>query len=103
MTGLANILGQGLMMNWYYWKRVGLDIPRFWKNILSIEWIPVLMCVVTVFVSNYIDFSRIPVFFAGVIVYSIIYCLLLWKFSLRDDDRQLVLKPLYRLRKKLAK
>lgn len=99
MTGLANIIGQGFLMNWYYWKRVGLNIPRFWKNILSIEWIPVLMCIVTVLVSQYIDFSSIPVFFVGVLVYTIIYCLLIWKFSMHDDERQIVLQPLSKLRK----
>lgn len=103
MTGLANIIGQGLLMNWYYWKKVGLNIPRFWKSILSIEWIPVLMCIVAIIVSRYIDFSRIPVFFAGAVVYTILYCLLLWKFSMRDDEKQFILQPLNRMRKKFVK
>lgn len=43
-TAIGMVLGQILFMNWYYWKRVGLDIPTYWKNILGIlvKSIPVL-------------------------------------------------------------
>lgn len=35
-TGLGNVLGQILTMNWFYWKRIGLDIPGYWKQVARI-------------------------------------------------------------------
>lgn len=42
-TAVGNLLGQIMFMNWYYWKRIGIDIPTYWKNflILIIQLIPV--------------------------------------------------------------
>lgn len=100
MTGLANILGQGLLMNWYYWKKIGLDIPRFWKSILSIEWIPLVMCFAALFLGQYIDFSNIPMFFVGVIIYIAVYFLLSWKFSFLPEEKKEVLEPIRKLKKK---
>lgn len=33
-TLVANLLGQIITMNIFYWKKIGLDIPRYWKNLL---------------------------------------------------------------------
>lgn len=35
-TAVGTFLGQIIFMNWYYWKKAGLDIPAYWKKILSI-------------------------------------------------------------------
>lgn len=100
MTGLANIVGQGFLMNWYYWKKIGLDIPRFWKNILKIEWIPLLLCVITLILGNFIDFSQMPIFIMGVILYTTLYCLMAWKFAMNESEKQIILQPLKKFLKK---
>ena len=35
-TALGNLLGQILFMNWYYYKKASLDIPGYWKTILTV-------------------------------------------------------------------
>ena len=42
MTGAALLLGQGLIMNIYYKKKVNLDVVRCWKNILPVFFIPII-------------------------------------------------------------
>lgn len=97
MTGLANIIGQGLLMNWYYWKKIGLNIPRFWKNILSIEWIPVVLSAFTLLMGRLIDFTQIPVFIAGVVIYTLVFSLLIWKLSMNNEEKQIIIQPLRKL------
>lgn len=43
-TAIGNLLGQILFMNWYYSKKIGLDIKSYWKQIaeISIKYIPVM-------------------------------------------------------------
>ena len=36
-TLISNIFINGLIINWYYWKKAGLDIPYFWKNMISLS------------------------------------------------------------------
>lgn len=96
VTGIATILGQGIAMNWYYWKRIGLNIPRFWKSILQIEWIPILMCIATLLISRYIDFTNILTFFTGVFVYTAVYCVLVWNFSMTAAEKNTILGSVIR-------
>ncbi|MGN1168023.1 MAG: lipopolysaccharide biosynthesis protein [Lachnospiraceae bacterium] len=98
MTGLANIVGQGFLMNWYYWKKVGLNIPRFWKNILSIEWIPLLLCVIFLIVGKVINFYAISAFLGGIVVYIILYIILIWKFSLNEDEKKVIMGFIYKIK-----
>ena len=35
-TGFGTCLGQILTMNWFYYKKIGLDIPRYWKEVVKI-------------------------------------------------------------------
>jgi O-antigen/teichoic acid export membrane protein len=91
VSGVATILGQGILMNWYYWKRLGLNIPRFWKSILKILWVPLVLCVVTLFLRRFIDFTNIIVFLAGVAVYTAVYCVLLWFFVLNPAEEEQLL------------
>ena len=45
-TCLAYIVGHVFIMNWFYHKRIGIDIPLFWKNILKMS--PVMFVMGTV-------------------------------------------------------
>ena len=35
-TTLAAFAGQYAMMNWFYWKKIGLDIPGYWRTVGSV-------------------------------------------------------------------
>lgn len=87
VSGLATLAGQGIVMNWYYWKRIKLDIPRFWRSILQILWIPVLMSTAVILLSRFIDFSKVIIFFVGVFVYTLVYFILCWKFSMTSSEK----------------
>ena len=89
-TGLSYVIGQGLIMNWYYWKKIHLDIPRFWKNLLPIIVIGGLLCCITLIISNWIDFFEISCFFVGVFVYVIAYCICLWKIVFNREEKALI-------------
>lgn len=99
-TGLAYILGQGLIMNWYYWKKVHLDIPRFWKSLLPNLAIAAIMCILTLLLSNWIDFYTPYVMFVGIIVYSATYCVCLWLFVMTSDERKEITRVRMKFKRK---
>ena len=103
VTGIALVTGQGIIMNWYYNKKIGLEIPRFWKEIFKIFIIPILMCVATLYISKYIDFYSIPMFIVGVVFYSLIYCGLNWLFVMNDYEKDLFKKPVENIINKIRK
>lgn len=89
MTGLALFIGQGFIMNWYYQKRSGLEIIRFWKEVGSTFIIPVCMCLVTVFGSYFIDFYDPVILCISIIVYTLIYGVLVYLFIMNSYEKDL--------------
>lgn len=89
-TGVASLLGPGFYMNWFYWKKVKLDIPRFWKNMLPFFIINALLCVIALIVSQWIDFYVVWKMAVGIIVYVLLYVFLLWKFVFDEDEKNIV-------------
>ena len=90
-TGVSYLIGQGLIMNCFYWKKVKLDIPRFWKKMFPILGIAASMCILTLILSNWIDFYQLYWLVSGIIVYTVVYCVCLWTFVLDMDEKELLL------------
>ena len=87
---LSYLLGQGLIMNIYYYKVVGINIPLFWKNILKMAIFPGLMMVAGLFIKNAVSFDNWITFFAGVIVYTAIYCLGMYCLNMNDYEKDII-------------
>lgn len=85
---LTCVMGNGLLMNWYYWKVIGLDIPRFWKNIFPVYFFAAIPCTITLLLSNIIDFYPVATMFSGIVCYTIVYVFIFWKAVLRPDEKQ---------------
>ena len=93
MSGIALIIGNGFIMNWYYQNRTGLDMIRFWKEIGKILMVPTVMCILTLVLSKYIDFYRLSNLTLGIVLYSLIYCTINWLFILNDYEKNLIKGP----------
>ena len=96
-TATALILGNGLIMNWYYHAKVGLDMKYFWKQILN--FIPALLVpMFTGFLINrYIDLYNLINFLVFGFIYVIIYCLSMWFIGMNQYEKEMISKPMRRL------
>ncbi len=103
VTGVANVVGQGFIMNWYYWKKIGLEIPRFWKSVWHMYIIPILMCVIAIIISSFIVFNSWLIMFAGIIIYTIVFIILNWMFVMNDYEKDIFRGPLRKIKNKLKK
>lgn len=101
MTGIASIVGTGFIMNWYYWKKTGLEIIRFWKEIGRLFVIPIVMCITTLLISRILNFYSIPVLILSICVYTMIYCICTWFLIMNDYEKNLILEPLKRIDSKI--
>lgn len=86
---IAYIIGQGIVMNIYYYKVTGLDIPLFWKNIFKMAIIPIIMTVVCLFLNNFIAINNWKIFLCGVVVFTLIYAILMYLFAFNEYERAL--------------
>ena len=99
-TSSTMILGNFILMNWYYDKKVGLDILYFWKSIA--EFIPGLIIpIVAGIIMSFIGINSIIRFIGMGVIYIIVFSISIYKFSMNDYERELFRGPLLKIKAKL--
>lgn len=77
-TALSLTLGNTIIMNIYYHKRVGINMIKFWNSILKLT-IPINLSLfiglIMTFLTNLENIYLMPI---SIIIYSTIYISLLW-------------------------
>lgn len=96
----ALLLGQGLVMNVYYHVKQGINIPKFWKEIVKMDIVPVFVTIAFIVITNkWWPIDSILSFVGCALVYCAVYSLLYYKFSLNQYERDLVMAPVKRVLK----
>lgn len=101
VTSLCLLLGHGIIMNIYYYKVIHLNVIRFWKEImkmlLPVCWLPLP----TLILLNIFSSKSWLILSVGIILFTIVYLGLLYKFSLNKQERILILQPLSKIKNKI--
>ena len=90
--GTVFLIGPGIIINVYYDKKQRLNIPLFWKNILSIIRIPILISVIFYFILQIfnIEFNSINLTLS-IFIFSILFLSSTIFTSLNKYERWLLL------------
>lgn len=95
--GGALLLGQGLVMNIYYQKVQKIDIINFWKQILHMIALPILITICGVIVIPCFSIDNSFKLLIGIVGFAAIYIPLFWKFSMNNYEHNLLLSSLNKL------
>lgn len=101
-TGISLIVGHIIIMNIYYYRYIGLDIPRYWSNILKLM-APVLLSagIGLYFIKVIFPISSVIQFILGIIIFSLLYLFLNWIFGMNKSEKELFLSMLGNLMNRL--
>lgn len=102
-TCIAYVIGNILIINWYYYKKIGIDIPLFWKNILKMSPVMILMGTAWWFILDGIVFTSWMMFLGYAVVYTVIYALLAYFLMMDQYEKDLLTGPMKKMLKKLRK
>lgn len=93
----ALVIGQGIVMNVYYYKVQHLDVVRFWKEIIKMDIVPVLVTLAAIVIVNKVCIiSSWLQLCVGIGLFSIIFLSLVILFSINDYEKSLLIKPIIR-------
>lgn len=88
-TGIALILGNGIVMNIYYYKKIHIDIPRFWKEIFFMT-IPIgIAFISSLFINYFITGSGYGYIFIKIFIFTMILIPLMWLKGMNNYERKL--------------
>lgn len=93
-TALSLICGNGLFMNWYYQKKIGLDVVYFWKQIA--RFIPAFIAPVLfgICIIKYISIDGILKFSVCGILYVSVFCASMYFLGMNAEEKQMIIGPL---------
>ena len=96
-TAFALFIGSGLIMNMFYWKRTGIDIPRFWGDICRIAAAPFALFIVVLLVRLFLlpEIWSWAILIVCLIAYVAFYLATCWVFSFNAYEKS-ILKSLIR-------
>lgn len=94
-TALALVVANGLVMNWYYHARVGLDMFFFWREILRIVPGFIAPAAAGLALNHFTNLYALPEFLLSLALFSAIYCASVYVFSFNDYEKSLV-RPVFR-------
>lgn len=98
-TAISLILANGLIMNVYYQKALGISITSFWRSIASLGKGFIAPVALGVIILRYVTYQNIWTFVLWIAFYTFVYTLSFWLFGMDDSEKQIVLKPLRKLLK----
>ncbi|MBR3368447.1 oligosaccharide flippase family protein [Candidatus Saccharibacteria bacterium] len=84
-TALANLCGQIIAMNIFYYKKAKLDIPKYWKFLLRMLFQYSLLSALTIVAMHYIGFS-IATFIIGIIIFFILFAVINY-INMNQDEK----------------
>lgn len=99
-TAISLFAGNIVFMNWYYHKRIGLDMFFFWKEIA--KFIPALIapCIVGAVIMRFANISELLDIILYAILYTAVYCVSMYFLGLNEEEKQLVVGPVRKILKR---
>lgn len=88
-TGLSYVVGNILIMNWYYYRHIGLDIPLFWRNILKMTPQVLLFTVVGLYMIPKLEIHSWSAFLSAAAVFTALYYICSYVFMMNTYEREL--------------
>lgn len=89
-TAVALVAGNIIFINWYYQKRIELDMRYFWKSILRATPSVCIPCVIGVIITSFHTIQTPMQLAIFVLIYASIYALSIWFFGFNDYEKGLV-------------
>lgn len=98
----ALLLGQGLIMNIYYSKKQGINIIKFWKEILKMSLVPIALTIASIYVMRNYDINNWGELALAILIFCAVYIPLFWSCSMNKYERDLIKAPIHKMTQKIV-
>lgn len=89
-TAISLTIGNIFFMNWYYHKKIGLDMIYFWKDISKFIPALILPIIFGIIIHYFIDPIKVIEIIIWAFLYCIVYGISMLKFGFNDYEKSLV-------------
>lgn len=93
-TSISLLVGNGVIMNIYYHKSIGLDIKHFWSEIVKFIPALILPIILGVVINLFIDTNKFIVFLICITSYLAMFSISMWLFGMNKYEKDLITGPI---------
>lgn len=93
-TAISLFIGNGIIMNIYYHKKIKLNIIYFWRKISDLIPAIVVPIVFGIFFMIKVDLNSIKNILLFGCIYVLVFCTSMWFIGMNKYEKNLILKPL---------
>lgn len=98
-TGFASLIANGLIMDIVYHKKINIDITSYWKNIGRQTLGMIVPFAAGAAIMKFAAVNTIFELIVWIIIYSLVYCVCVWLFSMNNYEKELVKGFMRKIRK----
>ena len=96
-TALSVLVANGLIMNIYYHRKIGINIPLFWNNIGRILLGMIPAFIVGGLIMHFVNIKTIWVLIGLIILYFLVYTTCIWNLSMNTYEKKLIKTPILKV------
>ena len=100
-TSISMIIGNVIIINIYYYKRIHLDILNFWKNIIKMSIPVVISLIIGKLILSSIAMSGYLGLFIKGLMFTIIFFVFMWTMGMNNYEKEMFLEPIAKARNKI--
>ena len=93
-TSAALIIGNGIIMNIYYNRKINLNIRVFWVNILKLILAMLIPLAFGIVYKHYIGYRGFVPYCICISVYALLYLVFMYFFGMNEHEKQMINKPI---------
>lgn len=99
-TGIACVLSTIILMNIVYHKKINIDVTQYWKNIGRQTLGMIIPFAVGAVIMKFVSINSILIMLVWIAIYSVIYAVFVWFFSMNDYEKGIFKGVLRKIRKR---
>lgn len=102
-TAVTVLIGNGFIINAYYYKKAEIDVLKFWREILSQVKGLIIPIVVGIIIMNTINIGSWVTLLLTGSIYVAVYVISIWKLAMNNEEKLIIksmVKPLLKMIKK---
>lgn len=87
---LSFFILNGVIINWYYHSKIGLDMFKFWKEIIKNIFPEFLLFMLFLILINLANLNGLIYLVLGIFIFALLYIYICYKFCMNESEKSLL-------------
>lgn len=89
-TAIALVVGNGFFMNWYYHKKIELDMIYYWRQIRKVMPAMIIPVITGIIIKMFVSIHNIFELCGAGVIYVAAYSISMWLIGLNSTEKHLI-------------